>query len=94
MAAGLGTRMKSSRPKHLHPLLGRRLLDWVLEAVRPLDPSPSVVVVSPESKEELGASLPDEFDLAVHEEPRGTGDALAAARDRRRQAPRINATLE
>jgi bifunctional UDP-N-acetylglucosamine pyrophosphorylase / glucosamine-1-phosphate N-acetyltransferase len=80
MAAGLGTRMKSSRPKHLHPLLGRRLLDWVLEAVRPLDPSPCVVVVSPESKEELGASLPDEFDLAVQEEPRGTGDAIAAAR--------------
>jgi len=82
MAAGLGTRMKSSRPKHLHPLLGRRLLDWVLEAVRPLDPSPFVVVVSPESREELRASLADEFELAIQEEPRGTGDAIAAARDR------------
>ncbi|TML71656.1 MAG: glycosyl transferase family 2, partial [Actinobacteria bacterium] len=34
MAAGQGTRMKSATPKHLHPLLGRRLLDWVLDAAR------------------------------------------------------------
>ena len=26
--------MKSSRPKHLHPLLGRRLLDWVVDRLR------------------------------------------------------------
>ena len=32
MAAGLGTRMKSATPKHLHPLLGRRLVDWVIAA--------------------------------------------------------------
>src|ERR671931_801410 len=38
LAAGLGTRMRSEKPKHLHPLLGRRLVDWVLEAVRELDP--------------------------------------------------------
>ena len=82
MAAGLGTRMKSSRPKHLHPLLGRRLLDWVVDAVRPLAPSPFVVVVSPESEEELRDSLGDEIELAVQEEPRGTGDAVAAARGR------------
>ena len=31
MAAGLGTRMRSDIPKHLHPLLGRRMVDWVLE---------------------------------------------------------------
>ena len=34
MAGGLGTRMRSATPKHLHPLLGRRMLDWVLEAAR------------------------------------------------------------
>ena len=33
MAAGLGTRMKSARPKHLHSLLGRRMVDWALDAV-------------------------------------------------------------
>ena len=34
MAAGLGTRMRSATPKHLHPLLGRRMVDWVLETAR------------------------------------------------------------
>ena len=32
MAAGLGTRMRSDVPKHLHPILGRRMVDWVLES--------------------------------------------------------------
>ena len=34
MAGGLGTRMRSDLPKHLHPLLGRRMVDWVLTAAR------------------------------------------------------------
>jgi len=47
MAGGLGTRMRSAVPKHLHPLLGRRMVDWVLEAARPLGLERLVVVVSP-----------------------------------------------
>ena len=54
MAAGLGTRMRSAVPKHLHPLLGRRMVDWVLDAVRPLGPEPLVVVVSGEARDALG----------------------------------------
>ena len=50
MAGGLGTRMRSAVPKHLHALLGRRMVDWVIEAARPLDPSPLVVVASPETQ--------------------------------------------
>jgi bifunctional UDP-N-acetylglucosamine pyrophosphorylase/glucosamine-1-phosphate N-acetyltransferase len=30
MAGGLGTRMRSAVPKHLHALLGRRMVDWVI----------------------------------------------------------------
>src|SRR5215217_6230759 len=51
MAAGLGTRMKSSLPKHLHPLLGRRLVDWVIEAARQVAPETLVVVASPEHRD-------------------------------------------
>jgi bifunctional UDP-N-acetylglucosamine pyrophosphorylase/glucosamine-1-phosphate N-acetyltransferase len=80
MAAGLGTRMKSQRPKHFHPLLGRRMVDWVIEAVRPLEPSPLVVVSSPETRDELASSLPDGAVVAVQADPRGTGDAAGAAR--------------
>jgi bifunctional UDP-N-acetylglucosamine pyrophosphorylase / glucosamine-1-phosphate N-acetyltransferase len=76
MAAGLGTRMKSATPKHLHPLLGRRLVDWVVEAVRPLSPDPLVVVVAPDAVDAF-----DGNNVAVQEEPLGTGDSLRAARE-------------
>ena len=80
MAAGLGTRMRSSRPKHLHVLLGKRLVDWVIAAVGELGPSPLVVVTSPESVPELEGSLPEGVSVAVQETPRGTGDAVSSAR--------------
>jgi bifunctional UDP-N-acetylglucosamine pyrophosphorylase / glucosamine-1-phosphate N-acetyltransferase len=75
LAAGLGTRMRSEIPKHLHPLLGRRLADWVVEAARGLEPNPLVVVTSPDARDAF-----DGVAVAVQEEPRGTGDAAAAAR--------------
>jgi bifunctional UDP-N-acetylglucosamine pyrophosphorylase / glucosamine-1-phosphate N-acetyltransferase len=75
LAAGLGTRMRSETPKHLHPLLGRRLADWVIEATRRLGPEPLVVVVSPDAKDAF-----ENVEVAVQHEPRGTGDAAAAAR--------------
>jgi bifunctional UDP-N-acetylglucosamine pyrophosphorylase/glucosamine-1-phosphate N-acetyltransferase len=80
MAAGLGTRMRSERPKHLHPLLGRRLLDWSIEPVLPLQPDPLVVVCSPGTEGELEGTLPPGATIAVQELPLGTGDAVAAAR--------------
>src|SRR6478672_3713777 len=76
MAAGLGTRMKSATPKHLHPLLGRRLVDWVVAAVRPLGPDPLVVVLSPEA-----AGALEGVEVAVQERPLGTGDSLRSARE-------------
>ena len=75
LAAGLGTRMRSETPKHLHPLLGRRLVDWVVEAARELGPEPLVVVTSPGSEDAF-----EGVETAVQAEPRGTGDAAAAAR--------------
>jgi bifunctional UDP-N-acetylglucosamine pyrophosphorylase / glucosamine-1-phosphate N-acetyltransferase len=80
MAAGMGTRMRSSRPKHLHELLGRRLVDWAIVAVGELGPSPIVVVTSPESLPVLESTLTERVSLAVQETPRGTGDAVASAR--------------
>ena len=75
LAAGLGTRMHSETPKHLHPLLGRRLADWVIESVRGLGPDPLVIVTSPDAREAFTGET-----VAVQQEPRGTGDATAAAR--------------
>ena len=74
MAGGLGTRMKSAKPKHLHPILGRRMVDWVVEAARDADVERIVVVASPDS-----AGSYDGLEVAVQEEARGTGDAVLSA---------------
>ena len=78
MAAGLGTRMRSATPKHLHGLLGRRMIDWVLETARTVGPDPLVVVSSPDSAGQL-AGLED-VAIAVQERPLGTGAAVESAR--------------
>ena len=76
MAGGLGTRMRSDVPKHLHPLLGKRLVDWVIDAARVLGPERLVVVTSPGS----ASAYDDSVEVAVQAEARGTGDAVATAR--------------
>ena len=68
--------MRSETPKHLHPLLGRRLVNWVLDAASALGPEPLVVVTGPDH-----AAAYDGLAVAVQEKPRGTGDALASARE-------------
>jgi len=76
MAAGLGTRMRSDLPKHLHPLLGRRMVDWVLTAARETGVDPLVIVAAPAT-----VSAFDDLPVAVQKEPRGTGDAVRSARE-------------
>jgi bifunctional UDP-N-acetylglucosamine pyrophosphorylase / glucosamine-1-phosphate N-acetyltransferase len=76
MAGGLGTRMHSATPKHLHPLLGRRMVDWVVEAARDAGIARVVVVASPDH-----AGAFEGVEVAVQDEARGTGDAVRAARD-------------
>jgi bifunctional UDP-N-acetylglucosamine pyrophosphorylase / glucosamine-1-phosphate N-acetyltransferase len=75
MAAGLGTRMRSDVPKHLHPILGRRMVDWVLTSTKGIGVGPTVIVAAPAT-----AAAFDGMDVAVQEEPRGTGDAVRCAR--------------
>jgi bifunctional UDP-N-acetylglucosamine pyrophosphorylase / glucosamine-1-phosphate N-acetyltransferase len=77
MAAGLGTRMRSDVPKHLHPILGRRMVDWVLESSRELGVDPLIVVAAPAT-----AGAFDGPAVVVQEEPRGTGDAVRCARSK------------
>jgi bifunctional UDP-N-acetylglucosamine pyrophosphorylase/glucosamine-1-phosphate N-acetyltransferase len=75
MAAGIGTRMKSATPKHLHPLLGRWMVDWVVEAARGAGVERIVVVASPQT-----SGLLEGVEIAVQEQPLGTGDAVRSAR--------------
>ncbi len=75
MAAGLGTRMRSAVPKHLHPLLGKRMVDWVLEIARELGAEPVVVVAAPATADAF-----DGVTVEVQDAPLGTGDAVRRAR--------------
>jgi bifunctional UDP-N-acetylglucosamine pyrophosphorylase / glucosamine-1-phosphate N-acetyltransferase len=75
LAGGLGTRMRSGTPKHLHPLLGRRLVDWVVAAARAVDPDPLVIVSGPDHAAEF-----EGLAVAVQDEPLGTGHAVMAAK--------------
>jgi len=77
LAAGEGTRMRSSLPKMLHPLCGRPLVLWSVLAAREAGAERVVVVDGP--RRTLEGTLPDWVDVAVQEEPRGTGDAVRAA---------------
>src|SRR5207244_1858686 len=76
MAGGLGTRLKSATPKHLHPLLGRRMVDWVIDAAHEAGVERVVVVASPDT-----AGLFDSLEVAVQQAPLGTGDAVRSARE-------------
>jgi bifunctional UDP-N-acetylglucosamine pyrophosphorylase / glucosamine-1-phosphate N-acetyltransferase len=77
LAAGEGTRMRSSVPKVLHPLCGRPLIAWPVQAARDAGAARVIVVDNP--KRRLEDHLPEGVEVAIQQEPRGTGDAVAAA---------------
>ncbi|MFL5867226.1 MAG: bifunctional UDP-N-acetylglucosamine diphosphorylase/glucosamine-1-phosphate N-acetyltransferase GlmU [Thermoleophilaceae bacterium] len=80
MAAGLGTRMRSELPKVLHPVAGKPMVGWVIDASRGAGADEVVCVVRPGDGVEEG--LPDGVAVARQEEGEGTGAAVLAARER------------
>jgi bifunctional UDP-N-acetylglucosamine pyrophosphorylase/glucosamine-1-phosphate N-acetyltransferase len=81
LAAGAGTRMRSSRPKPLHLLAGRAMLRYMLDALADCDVRDVVVVVG-HGAERVTKKLQAE-DLELHlsfveqHDQRGTGDAAS-----------------
>ncbi|MBD2528836.1 bifunctional UDP-N-acetylglucosamine diphosphorylase/glucosamine-1-phosphate N-acetyltransferase GlmU [Nostoc flagelliforme FACHB-838] len=77
LAAGRGTRMKSSLPKVLHSLGGRSLVERVLESVEPLSPSRRIVIVGYQSEEVQAAmhSIPS-LEFVEQTVQLGTGHAI------------------
>ena len=81
LAAGMGTRMKSSIPKVLHKAAGRSLLGHVLHAAKAIAASKVVVVHGPGHdavKKESSKILPD-CQFAEQAERKGTGHAVMMA---------------
>ncbi|HYC82571.1 MAG TPA: bifunctional UDP-N-acetylglucosamine diphosphorylase/glucosamine-1-phosphate N-acetyltransferase GlmU [Solirubrobacterales bacterium] len=79
MAAGEGTRMRSSTPKMLHPVCGRAMVAWPILAAREAGAGRVAVIVSP--GRDLSAGLPEEVETVEQPEPDGTGGAIRAARE-------------
>jgi bifunctional UDP-N-acetylglucosamine pyrophosphorylase / glucosamine-1-phosphate N-acetyltransferase len=79
MAAGEGTRMRSSLPKVLHPVCGRPMVAWPIVAAREAGAGRIVVIVSPDR--DLSGVLPEGVETVVQPEADGTGGAIRAAAD-------------
>jgi bifunctional UDP-N-acetylglucosamine pyrophosphorylase/glucosamine-1-phosphate N-acetyltransferase len=77
MAAGEGTRMRSSLPKMLHPVCGRPMVAWPILAAREAGAGRVAAIVSP--GRDISAGFPGEVETVVQPEPDGTGGAVRAA---------------
>src|SRR5262245_1174744 len=77
LAAGAGTRMKSSLPKVLHPLAGWPMVRHVLQTVSRLKPNRVVGVVAPGADAVASAFAP--YPTVVQNKPLGTGHAARSA---------------
>ncbi len=82
LAAGEGTRMRSSTPKVLHHIAGRAMLGHVLDTAEQFGSKRVAAVIGPNAlavKAYLGNEAPD-VQLFIQEQRLGTGHAVMAAR--------------
>ena len=77
LAAGSGTRMKSVTPKVMHPIAGRPMITYPLEALFPLSPAATIVVIG--QRMEKVAEIVAPAECVVQVPPLGTGDAVRTA---------------
>jgi bifunctional UDP-N-acetylglucosamine pyrophosphorylase/glucosamine-1-phosphate N-acetyltransferase len=79
MAAGRGTRMRSSLPKVLHPVCGKPMVEWVIEAARAAGADDVVCIVRP--GDGVAEGLPGSVTIAEQRVGEGTGAAVLSARE-------------
>jgi bifunctional UDP-N-acetylglucosamine pyrophosphorylase/glucosamine-1-phosphate N-acetyltransferase len=90
LAAGLGTRMKSSKAKVLHEAGGDTLLSHVLRAALKVAAPEQVFVVVGHQAEQVKASVTvPGIQFAEQPQQRGTGHALLCARGQALMAAKL-----
>lgn len=80
LAAGKGTRMKSTLPKVLHPVLERPMVEWVIRAVTSAGIDDVCIILA--SMDTQFTDLMNRYPnlrIALQKHARGTGDAVASA---------------
>ncbi len=80
LAAGMGTRMVSDIPKPLHHLLGKPLINFVVDAASPLVEDPPVVIIG-HGGEQIRQSLGEKLRYAEQKDLLGTGHAVLQAEE-------------
>ena len=78
LAAGAGTRMKSEKPKVIHKIMDKTMLDYVIESAKEAGATDICVVVG-HGKEEVQASVHYPVTFVTQEEQLGTGHAVMQA---------------
>jgi bifunctional UDP-N-acetylglucosamine pyrophosphorylase / glucosamine-1-phosphate N-acetyltransferase len=82
MAAGKGTRLKSSRAKVLHEIAGQPLLAHVIKAAQQIVPAEHIYVIVGHQAEKVRAAVaPMGVKFVLQAEQRGTGHAIMCARE-------------
>ncbi|MBI5284034.1 MAG: bifunctional UDP-N-acetylglucosamine diphosphorylase/glucosamine-1-phosphate N-acetyltransferase GlmU [Chloroflexi bacterium] len=90
MAAGQGTRMRSSLPKVAHPLAGKPVVRHVIDAAREAGVDDCIVIVgADEAAAAVRAAAGEGVRFAVQAQPLGTGDAVASAREAAGEADHV-----
>ncbi len=92
LAAGQGTRMRSTRPKVVHEVAGRPMVGHVVRAARGAGVRDVIVVVGAGEPAVRDALAGEDVRFVRQAAPRGTGDALAAATDAVADAVRAGAS--
>ena len=80
LAAGKGTRLKSSLAKVLHSAGGRPLVDHVVRACAPLGPKKTVVIVGHQAEQVAARVEPLEAETVLQQPQHGTGHAMQVAK--------------
>jgi bifunctional UDP-N-acetylglucosamine pyrophosphorylase/glucosamine-1-phosphate N-acetyltransferase len=78
LAAGQGTRMKSRLPKVLHPILGKPLAWYALEAVRKVTAETPLLVIG-HGADQVRQAFADQARFVIQEQQLGTGHAVLQA---------------
>ena len=86
LAAGKGTRMKSSLPKVLHPVAGRPMIERVIREAQKLNPEEIRVVVSPGTALVVDAVQGLGCAVYYQREQKGTADAVRSAQPENMEA--------
>ena len=79
LAAGLGTRMKSKKPKVLHELAGKPIINYLIETVEKLNPRNITFVVGP--NDQLTKNLVKPYPSMIQKTREGTAHAVISAKE-------------